>query len=105
MTALEEQLTEGLAEVVRAVRDGTAAAIRAGRSPCGDASSGKAGRTKPCCSMSSGRAGRTKTLQMRIERLDGPVTGLAECLRHARRNLALTVMRQRGPDRDHGPSR
>ena len=63
---------EGLAEVVRAVRDGTAAAIRAGRSLAaarraakrgerslnGSASSGRAGRTKPCRCESSGSTGK-----------------------------------------------
>ena len=69
----------GLEEVVRAVRDGTAAALRARRSlaaarrslararraakqgerrPCGSASSGRAGRTKPCRCESNGSTGR-----------------------------------------------
>ena len=53
------------------------------------------------------QSGENEALQMRIERLDGQVTTLGRVLRHARRNLALTVtvMRQYGPERDQGPSR
>ena len=67
-----------LGEVVRAVRDGTAAAIRAGR---GLAAASRAAE----------RAGDT----------------LDRILRDVRRSVArpLEVTRRRGPERDHGPSR
>lgn len=78
MTTLEEPLTRGLADVVRAVRDGTAAARRADR-------------TLAAASRAARRAG----------------DALGRGLRDDRRDVAraLEVMRRRGRDRDLGPSR
>ena len=82
----------GLGEVVRAVRDGTAAALRAGRS-LGAASraAGRAERSLAEASRAAERAGDT----------------LGRVLQDARRNVArpLDLTRQRGREPDHGPSR
>ena len=71
-------VNEGLEEVVRAVRDGTAEAIRAGRSLA-----------------TASRAARRASDAL------GP--GLQDARREVAR--ALDVIRRRGPERDHGPSR
>ena len=78
MTALEQQLTKGLAGVVRAVRAGAAAARRAGRDLAA--------------------AGRAAKLASDI---------LGPGLQDARRDVtrAFDLMRQRGRGRDYGPSR
>ena len=76
---------EGLAGVVRAVRAGAAAARRAGRDLAA------AGR-------SLGAAGRAA---QRASDILGP--GLQDARRDVTR--ALELMRQRGRERDHGPSR
>ena len=78
MTELERQLTGGLGDVVRAVRDGTAAALRAGQSLA---------------------AASRETL--RASDALGP--GLQDARREVAR--ALDLMRERGRDRDRGPSR
>ena len=75
----------GIGGVVRAVRDGTAAAIRAGRSLAA------AGRSLAAASRAAQRTG----------------DALDRGLRDARREAAQTLemMRQRGPERDQGPTR
>lgn len=82
---------EGPAEVARAVRGGTAAAIRTGRSLA-------VGR----------RAARRENegTQIRIERPDRPPDTPGRVVRDARRDLVMmvTVIRQRGPKRDREPS-
>jgi len=83
----------GLGEVVRAVREGTAAAVRAGRSL---AAAGRAAERGERSLADVNRAARRAS------------DTLGRVLRDARCDLVLmvTVMRQRGPhDRDHGPSR
>ena len=82
----------GLGEVVRAVRDGTAAAIRASRSL---AAAGRA----------AGRTERNLAEAIRAARRANDTLG--RVLRYARRDVArpLDLTRRRGPDRDSGPSR
>ena len=92
MTELERQLTAALEEVVRAVRDGTAAALRAGRSlAVARRAAGRAERDLAAASRAALRANDTL----------GP--GLQDARRDVARALDLT--RQRGRERDHGPSR
>ena len=78
MSELERQLAAAFEEVFRAVRDGTAAALRAGRS----------------------LAAASRAAQ-------GASDALWPGLRDARRDVAraLEVIRRRGPERDYGPSR
>ena len=54
MTALEEQLTRALRRAIRAVRNGTAAAIRAGRSLAAARRAAERGERKSCSGESSG---------------------------------------------------
>ena len=83
---------DGLGEVVRAVREGAAAALRTRRSLAA------AGRSLAAASRAAERAG------------DGLDRILRHLRRRARERVAMTRrlverIRQRGPDRDSGPSR
>ena len=85
MTALEQQLTKALRGLSAQYKQATAAARRAGRDLAA------AGR-------SLGAAGRAAK---RASDILGP--GLQDARRDVTR--ALDLMRQRGRERDHGPSR
>ena len=52
-------------------------------------------------------AAQVEALERHIAQLSGQVTSLAQKLQDARRDVAraLDLMRQRGRDRDYGPSR
>ena len=85
-----------LGEVVRAVRDGTAAALRAGRSLAA------ACRAAGCAERDLAAASRAA---LRARDMLG--RGLQDARRDVARALELTRQpgRQRGPERDQGPSR
>ena len=85
-----------LGEVVRAVRDGTAAALRAGRSLAA------ACRAAGCAERDLAAASRTalRASDMLGRGLQDPRRDVARAL-----ELMREPNRQRGPERDHGPSR
>ena len=92
---------DSLADAVRAVQDGTAAAVR------GAAAALRAGRSLAAARRAAGRGERDLAAAVRAARRANDRLGPG--LRDARRDAAraLEVMRQHGPmrDRDHGPSR
>ena len=86
----------GLGEVVRAVRDGTAAALRAGRSLA--AALRVAGRGEQDLAAANRAAlGATEILGRGLQDARRDVARAVELMQHHGR--------QRGPERDHGPSR
>ena len=97
MTELERQLTAALAEVVRAVRDGTAG--------------GTPSRSKPCRRRVEQQAAQSETLRRQIEQLSGHVTGLDADYKTIAADVARVVelmhrhAQQRARERDSGPSR
>ncbi len=101
----------GLEEALRAVRNGTAAALRAGRSLAAARRSlararraAKQGERRLDGQHVERQSGENAALQRRIEWLDEHSYTLSRVVRHARRDLVMMIgalsQRGRGPDRD-----